>query len=191
VRTAATPQLLAEFGLADDYQGYDVVTTRNFGAATLQGIEFGYRQSLDSYLPGALRGVQLFTNVTSLDVSGPNANDFTTLAPRTITWGVSYNRPRFSLAINVLQNKWVRGAPSAPSGTVPAGAYAFTAPETKIDVSGEYRFSKRFSVYSSIRNVNHSVKRSGIRGPGIPDYAKIDFYQFSDAMITVGVKGQF
>lgn len=190
-RTPATSDLLASFGLTDDYLGYDILTKQNFGSATLQGIEFGYRQSFDRFLPAALRGIQVFGNVTSLAVSGSNADDFSNLAPRTLTWGASYTRARLSLRMNVLQSKWVRGSPNAISATLPSGSYTYTAPETKIDVSAEYRFARWLSIYSSIRNINHSIKRTGTRGPGIPSYAQLDFYQFSNAMLTLGIKGEF
>ena len=191
VRTPATPALLAEFGLTDDYLAYDVLTKRNFGQATIEGVEVGYRQSLSAFLPGWGKGLQIYANVTSLALGGPNADDFSTFSPRDISWGVSYARPRFIGKMNVIQSKWVRGSPNALSASTPGGSYTYTAPQTRIDLSAEYRFTKRFSVYGSIRNLTHSVKRTGTRGPGVPDYAQLDYFQYTGSLFTLGVKGDY
>jgi TonB-dependent receptor len=191
VRSPATPALLAEFGLTDDYLAYDVLTKRNFGRATIDGIEFGYRQSLAAFFPSWGRGIQVYGNVTSLALSGPNAGDFANFSPRDLSWGASYARSRFIGKINVVQSKWVRGSPVAPSAVVPAGSYTYTAPQTRIDLSAEYRFTRTFSIYCSIRNLTHSVKRSGTRGPGIPVYTQLDYFQYTGSLFTLGVKGDF
>ncbi|MEY4688461.1 MAG: hypothetical protein RIR76_2484 [Verrucomicrobiota bacterium] len=191
VRSPATPELLAEFGLTEDYLAYDVLTKRNFGRATIDGVEIAYRQSLVAFFPGWGRGIQLYGNVTSLALSGPNADDFANFSPRDLSWGASYARARFIGKINVVQNKWVRGSPVAPSAVVPAGSYTYTAPQTRIDLSGEYRFAKGFAVYASIRNLTHSVKRTGTRGPGVPDYTQLDYFQYTGSLFTLGVKGDF
>ncbi len=191
VRTPATPALLAEFGLPEDYLAYDVLTKRNFGQASIEGIELGYRQSLAGYLPGWGKGLQIYGNVTSLALGGANANDFNGFSPRDISWGVSYARPRFIAKVNVVQSKWIRGSPVAASATVPAGSYTYTAPQTRVDLSAEYRFTKSFSIYCSIRNLTHSVKRTGTRGPGVPAYAQLDYFQYTGSLFTLGVKGEY
>ena len=129
--------------------------------------------------------------MTSLALGGANADDFANFSPRDISWGVSYARPRFIGKINVVQSKWLRGSPVATSATVPAGSYTYTAPQTRIDLSAEYRFTKSFSVYGSIRNLTHSVKRTGTRGPGVPAYAQLDYFQYTGSLFTLGVKGEF
>ncbi|MSU48190.1 MAG: TonB-dependent receptor [Opitutus sp.] len=191
VRTPATPALLAEFGLTDDYLAYDVLTKRNFGHATIDGVEVGYRQSLAAFLPGWGKGIQAYANVTSLALGGQNADDFANFSPRDISWGLSFARPRFIAKINVIQSKWIRGSPVAASATVPVGSYTYTAPQTRIDLSAEYRFTKWLSVYGSIRNLTHSVKRTGTRGPGVPAYAQLDYFQYTGSLFTLGVKGDY
>jgi TonB-dependent receptor len=191
VRSPATPELLAEFGLTEDYLAYDVLTKRNFGRATIDGVELGYRQSLEAFLPGWGRGIQVYGNVTSLALGGPNADDFANFSPRDLSWGASYARARFIGKINVVQSKWVRGSPVAPSAVVPAGSYTYTAPQTRIDLSSEYRFTRLFSIYGSIRNLTHSVKRTGTRGPGVPAYTQLDYFQYTGSLFTLGVKGDF
>lgn len=191
VRTPATPALLEEFGLTENYLAYDILTKRNFGEASLDGVEVGYRQSLAAFLPGWSNGWHVYGNVTSLALGGANANDFSWFSPRNISWGVSYARPKLIGKINVAQSKYVRKGPVAVSATVPVGTYAFNAPQTRIDLSGEYRFTKRLSVYGSIRNLTHSVERRGTRGPGIPEYAQFDFLIHTGSLFTLGLKGDF
>ena len=191
VRTPATPALLTEFGLTDDYLAYDVLTKRNFGHATIDGVEVGYRQSLAAFLPSWGRGLQAYANVTNLALGGQNADDFANFSPRDISWGLSLARPRFIAKINVIQSKWIRGSPVAASATVPAGSYTYTAPQTRVDLSAEYRFTKWLSVYGSIRNLTHSVKRTGTRGPGVPAYAQLDYFQYTGSLFTLGVKGDY
>lgn len=69
VRDQATPELLANYGLDGDpnYLNYEIATRFNAGDATINGIEFGYRQSL-TFLPRWARGLQLF--VTSHAFAG-------------------------------------------------------------------------------------------------------------------------
>ncbi|MEY4941659.1 MAG: hypothetical protein RIQ93_3394, partial [Verrucomicrobiota bacterium] len=190
VTSAATPELLAEFGLSDDYLDYQIATKRNFGSATLSGYEIGYRQSL-LMLPEWLKEIQFYGNLTGLDLSGPNADNFTNFSPRNLSWGISYVRPRFVGKINVAQTKTMRASPAAASATVPAGSYNIAGPQTRIDLSLEYRFSRPLSAYASVRNLMATPKRNGILAPGAADYTTYNYYQFTGAMFTFGIKGSF
>jgi TonB-dependent receptor len=190
VTSEATPALLEEFGLTDDYIDYQIVTKRNFGAATISGYEVGYRQSL-LFLPDWLKGIQAYGNITGLDLSGPNAESFTNFSPRNISWGLSYVRPNFVGKINVAQTKRIRASPAAASATIPAGSYNVAGPQTRIDLSLEYRLLKSFSVYVSVRNLMAVPKRNGVLAPGAPDYTTYNYYQYTGAMFTFGVKGSF
>ena len=60
-----------------------------------------------------------------------------------------------------------------------------------MDVSLEYRWSKRFSLYGSVRNLTHTAKVQSVRGPGIPDYATVSYFQYTGALVTFGLKGDF
>lgn len=190
-RSAATPALLEEFGLPEEYLEYEIVTKRNFGSASVSGYEVGYRQSL-LFLPDWAQGFQVFGNLTGLDLSGPNAADFTNFSPRNISWGVSFARPRFVAKINVAQTKWIRASPLAASATVPAGSYNTAGPQTRIDVSLDYRFSSRLSVYASVRNLMATPKRNGIVTPTeAPYFVTYPYVQYTGAIFTFGVKGSF
>lgn len=190
-RFPATPEILEENGLSDDYLAYEVITRENFGAATIQGVELAYRQSLAAWLPAFARGVEVYGNATTMSLSGPNAEDFTTFSPHEASAGLSYVHPRFVVKVNVQRSGWIRNAAVAASATVPAGAYNYVAPQTRVDVSAEYRFNRKISLYGSIRNLNHKPKRQAIRGPGIPDYTVMNYYQYTGTLLTLGLKGEF
>jgi iron complex outermembrane receptor protein len=189
-RADATPQLLEEFGLPDEFLDYDIVTQRNAGSASLSGFELGYRQSL-TFLPAWGRGIQIFGNLTCLDLSGADADDFTEFSPRNLNWGVSYARPRFLAKFNVAQTKWVRRSSVNPGATVLPDSYQYRAPQTRLGVSAEYRFSKRVTVYASVKNLLGTPVRNQIYSPGLPGFARPSNYQYVPAEYTFGVKGEF
>jgi iron complex outermembrane receptor protein len=189
-RADATPQLLEEFGLPDEFLDYDIVTQRNAGSASLSGVELGYRQSL-TFLPAWGRGLQLFGNLTGIALSGANAADFSEFSPRNLNWGITYARPRFLVKFNVAQTKWVRRSSVNASASVPADSYQYRAPQTRLGLSAEYRFTKSVTVYASVKNLRGTPVRNQIYSPGLVDYARPSNYQYVPAEYTIGVKGEF
>jgi len=190
----ATSDQLAAVGLpATDVGSYNYVTMQNFGAATIQGIEFSYRQSLAPFVPFWAKGLELFGNVTTQTLSGPNAASFSTFSPHDANWGVSYSLPRFNANINVQQRGWIRESSVAASATEPAGLYNYYMPQTRIDVSAEYRLFKHLSLFGSVRNLNRSPVVQAIRGPGvaIAPYTVPQYWQYIGALYTLGIKGVF
>lgn len=185
-----TPEFMAEFGLGPEYAGYDVVTKRNGGAARITGFEFSYRQEL-LFLPSWARGTHAFVNGTFLSVSGANADDFTNFSPQNVNWGVSYSNSRFVAKFNVARAGRVRSTRVAASATVPPDTYRYIAPQTTVDASVEWKFTPRFSLYASARNLTQSVKYTEDYAPTTPDYARIRVAQRFGAMFTLGVKGEF
>ena len=65
-------------GFGGSYGGYNLITDRNAGTATIQGIELSYQQQL-TFLPGTLRRMSFFANYTRLTTEG----DYGTTGPRT------------------------------------------------------------------------------------------------------------
>jgi len=189
-RVPATVAALSEFGFSDDYLDYDIVTKRNVGAATLSGVELSYRQSLGA-LAAWGKGIQAFANVTLMDLSGPNAADFAGFSPRTIQWGVSYTRPKFSARVNVNQNKWRRNSPTAASATIRPNSYNYFAPQVKVDATVSYMFSRHYAVYFDARNLSGTPQRRGNWSPDTPGYARVDILQYPAAAFTLGIKGDF
>ena len=65
-------------GFGGSYGGYNLITDRNAGTATIQGIELSFQQQL-TFLPGRLKRMSFFANYTRLTTEG----DYGTTGPRT------------------------------------------------------------------------------------------------------------
>jgi iron complex outermembrane receptor protein len=190
VQTPATIELLESFGLNDDYLNYTVVTKANGGNASVKGYEASWRQSLH-FLPSWARGFSMFANATISKVSGPNERDFTPFAHKNLNWGASYARRSFTFRWNVAYAYKVTGAAVAASATVPAGTFAYVAPQITQDWSFDYRFAKRFTLYGGARNWNGANKRTERAGPGTPVWTRPQVYQNFGTLVTLGVRTQF
>ncbi len=189
-RQDATPALLAEFGLGDEYLTYDIVTKRNAGSAAINGLELSYRQSFDQIHPWG-RGLQVYGNITAMRLSGPNKADLTNFVPFTINWGVSYTRSRFRGDVSVSQFNERRIQPGVTSASVTPNSYIYNAGQTKVDASLEFRVKRYLSVYATARNLFAQPLRRGTWSDTIPEYAQVDQYQYTGAMFTLGIKGSF
>lgn len=189
-RSPTTPESLAEMGLSDDYLNYTVVSKRNGGSASLRGIEMEYRQSL-IFLPRWAQEIQLFGNVTAMDLGGPNADDFTGFTKRTGSWGVSLVRPKFNMRFSVNYTGTRRIAKIAESASVAPMTYTQYEPQTRVNLSGSYMFNKYISVYMDIRNLTGDPSNRGNWAPDTPEYARLDLIQYAGAMFTLGIKGRF
>lgn len=189
-RVLATPETLAEFNLPDEYLDYEIVSKRNAGQASITGVEVGYRQSLDVFGAWA-RGLMVFSNLTNMHLSGPDANNFTNFNARSVQQGVVYARKKFSARVSYNHTWYRRRSPTAASATVPPNSYNTYAPQTKVDASVAYMLSKRYTVYADVRNLNAMPQRSGTWAPETPEYARMDQFQFVGAAFTLGVRGDF
>ncbi|MSU48552.1 MAG: TonB-dependent receptor [Opitutus sp.] len=189
-RIPATAETLAEFNLPDEYLSYEIVTKRNAGAAAVTGVETGIKHSFN-YLPPWARGVQVFFNITTMDLSGANADDLARFCPQIVNWGVSLARPKFSVRLAVMNKKWERTAPVAASATVRPSSYNYFAPLTKIDVSAEFRIARKLFLEASVRNLTGRGLVRGTWSPDTPYHARIDQDQFTGALFTLGIKGEF
>ncbi len=189
-RGPATAEQLVDFGLSDDYLGYEIITKRNFGSASIQGIELSWRQSL-YFLPSWAKGFEVFANLTRMRLAGPNALDFTPFSRENFNWGVSYARKNLSVKLNVAHSDIVTGAREAPSASVPVDTFGYVAPQTTADLFFDYRFYRRLSLYGSVRNLTASPKRTLRSAPDTPAYANINQYQYFGTLVTVGVKAEF
>ena len=185
-----TPELLAEYGLSEEYSTYDISTKRNGGEASLTGFEWSYRQALN-FLPGWARGFHVFINGTHISLSGPNADDFTSFSPKNINWGVSYARARFLAKVNVAQSGKVRNGVIASSATIPVGAYRYVGSQTTIDLSAQYKLSKLFTLFGSVRNAGQADRYTLDYAESTPEFARVRVVQRFGAMVSLGVKGEF
>jgi TonB-dependent receptor len=194
VRTRATPELLALYGLGTDpvLLDYDISTSTNAGDANINGIEFGYRQSL-TFLPRWARGLQVFVNATKLDISGSNTADFTGYNPESFAGGINLVRERFSIKGTVSYLGDVRrGAVgvSAANG-IPPNTFNYQAKRTRIGVNAQYSVTKNYSAYVSVVDLGGFVQDQQRYAPDTPDYAKGARWQELGFFTNIGIRGTF
>lgn len=189
VTTAATPALLEQYGLSDDYVGYDLISQFNVGDARVTGVEYAWRQRLE-FLPNWARGVGVFFNGTEMQLSGATTADFSGFTDRTINWGVSLDRPRFSTKLN-----WNYTGPrrqtAVTGANVPAGTYTYLKSRLQIDVNLEWRFSRRLGAYATVRNLTNMSNVTESYAPNTPAYARTRQIDLFGAAYTFGIKGSF
>ena len=193
-RTDATPALLAEMGLSDDYLDYDVITRNNSSdAVALSGIEWSWRQSLKPFagLPTWSRGLQLWVNGTHIRISGAGKDEFSGYSPRILNWGASYASAKLLLKYNVSRIGRQRASLDAVSATTPAGTYQAQDTRMVQDGSIEYRFHRKLALYASIRNLANEPRPLITYSENAPAYTRPRAYNFYGALWTVGVKGTF
>jgi len=189
VTTIATAELLEHYGLSDDYVGSNVVSQFNVGDARVTGLEYAWRQRLE-FLPSWARGVGVFFNGTEMQLSGATTADFSGFTDRTINWGVSLDRPRFSTKLN-----WNYTGPrrqnAVVGANVPAGTYTYLKSRLQIDVHVEWRLSRRFGVYATVRNLTNMSNVTEAYAPHTPAYARTRQIDLFGAAYTFGLKGSF
>ena len=193
-RSDATLALLSEMGLSDDYLDYDVITTTNSAdAVALNGLEWSWRQSLKPFtaLPGWARNVQVWFNGTHLRLSGAGQDDFSGYSPQILNWGASFATAKFLLKYNVSRIGRQRASLDAVSSTTPAGTYQAQDTRMVMDGSIEYRFHKKFALYTSVRNLANEPRPLITYSPNAPAYTRPRTYTFYGALWTIGVKGTF
>lgn len=191
----ATPALLAFYNLPDDpiYLNYDIVTRFNAGDAKIIGYEASYKQSL-LFLPDWARGVAVFANVTKLELSGSNTADFTGFVPETYSGGIELVRPRYYVKLNFTFQGETRASAVGVSvaNGVPEGTYNYQGERLRVALSASYSFSKYFSVFGSITDIDGRLDVVNRRYPdSAAEYTKDRRRQELGATITLGLKGTF
>ena len=189
VSTPATLEMLNEFGLSDDYLGYDLVTRRNVGRARVSGMEANFRKGL-TFLPSWARGVQVFANATDLHLEGSTIADFSTFVRRNINWGMSLNRRLVSANLNWNYRGRERRA-LITGANIPAGTYEYVAPRLMLDLSLELRLSRRLALYLTGRNLTNVSTDRERYAKDSPYYARRVQTGEAGAFYSLGLKGEY
>jgi iron complex outermembrane recepter protein len=182
-----------EFMLADNYV---LRRWENVGDATLDGFEMSYRQDL-LFLPRWLQLTQVWVNYTHLKVGGENAEDFVGFSPDSLSAGLNYIRPRFSVRLTAAyQAETKRSAVVVTPGTsaeafIPQSTYEYQAAYTRYGISGEYALNKKLSLYMNWSDVFAEDRLVYRRAPDTPDFAQTYQRYVSPSYIVLGVKGRF
>ncbi len=190
VVTPATPELLAQYDLDPTlFQGFNISTKANVGDARVSGMEFNYSQQL-TFLPAWARGVSVFANGTALHLQGSTVGDFNAFVPKNGAWGVSLNRPRYTIML-----KWIYRADqrlTLRTGTgVPAADYQWLQGTLKLDVNAEYRLRKAVALFVNARNLTNEPYVLQYHAEGTPSYARQYNTQNFGVQFALGLKGSF
>jgi TonB-dependent receptor len=166
----ATDELLSPYGIDPavygEALGYVVSTTRNVGSARVTGAEFDYRQNL-TFLPHWARGLTVFGNLTAQHLQGSSDASFSGFVGRTINWGVTLSRERFTLRLAVNLRGTVKQGSVSNAGAE-AGTYTYLLPRNSADFGAEYRLTRKLSLFVTGRNVNEAVDDTAKYGPHTP-----------------------
>jgi iron complex outermembrane receptor protein len=190
--TAATPELLEQFGLESDPSllTYQINTRTNAGDAEIDGLELSYRQTL-TFLPRWARGFQVFVNYTKLKLAGNNSSDFSGYNPQTISGGVNFLRGRFGIKTTISHLDDIRTGAVAASATVAPNTFNYQAKRTRVGVNATYSISRRYSLYASVVDWGGFVQDLQRYSPTTPDYAKPTRWQELGFYLNVGIRGTF
>jgi len=192
LRTPATPELLALYGLEQDSSllNYSVSTRINAGDAKLTGVEFGYRQSL-TFLPHWARGLQVFVTATKLKVQGSSTSDFVGFAPEVFSGGINLIRPRFYIKANYSYQAETRGAAFPSSATIPVGTFDYQGEVSRLALSVQYALSRRVALYAALTDLLPVSQYLRRYAPQTPEYARTVRAQALNSYTTIGIKGSF
>ncbi len=173
----------AEFGQ------HQVLTNYNIpGTVRMDGIDFNYKQAL-TFLPEWARGLQVFVNGSAQHKTGDVTRSFNGVT-RMANWGVTYARDRLSLRMNWNLRPHEQGAPVIGRGIAPE-TYIWSKERLYTDLNGDYRLTRRFSIFFSARNLFDTPEGSERIGPSTPSNARLIQYVEYGALWTLGVKGTF
>ncbi len=192
VRTAATPELLEQYGLEGDPSllTYEISTRTNAGDAEIDGLELTYRQSL-TFLPHWARGFQVFVNYTKLNLGGNNASDFSGYNPKSISGGVNFLRGRFAIKTTVSHLGDVRTTAVAASATVAPNTFNYQKKRTRVGVNATYSLTRRYSLYASVVDWGGFVQNLQRFSPTTPEYARPTRWQELGFYTNIGIRGSF
>ncbi|MEY2880011.1 MAG: hypothetical protein RLZZ15_2391, partial [Verrucomicrobiota bacterium] len=192
VTTAATPELLEQYGLESDPSllTYRISTRTNAGDAKIDGLEMSYRQSL-TFLPTWARGFQAFVNYTKLNLSGSNTADFSGYNPKTIGGGLNFVRGRIALKSTISILGDVRTGLNAVSATIPADTYSYQKKRTRIGVNATYSLTRRYSLYASVVDWGGFTQNLQRYAANTPEYARPTRWQELGFYTNIGVRGTF
>ncbi len=191
VRTAATPELLALYGVpsSESYFNYDIVTRGNGGDARIKGFEFSYKQAL-TFLPSWASGVQVFLNYTKNSLSGSATSDFAQFNPKVMSWGASLVRPRYILKFTMAQQGETRRSATSTPGT-----YNYQGAIDRDTIAGEYQITKNLSVYAQITDLLTGGYKDKVliydQSNNTPKHVRLDRMIDHGIALAVGIKGQF
>jgi len=193
----ATPELLAELGLGNEWLTYippgetepvptPIFTTINAGDAKVRGIELNFNQQL-TMLPEWARGFSVYANGTWLSLDGSSAADFNEFIKQTGNWGVTFARGPLDIKL-----KWnYRGGQQIEPLTPPYEGWFYFDSRTFLDLNIEYRFSRRLTAFLNGRNIRNKPQERLMMDGRLPVHAQHERREEFGVQWALGVKGTF
>ncbi|MBI5381599.1 MAG: TonB-dependent receptor [Opitutae bacterium] len=197
-------------GFNGDYAGYTWNKTSNVGGAHVRGIELNYSQQY-TFLPGILRGLGTYANITLLQTKGDfggvtTVTQLANFTPRTMNAGLTFKG--YGLSLRLLANYRgetymgsIRVSGSAPAETNSIygrtsggiiGIHTFdyyNRARLQFDLKTEYTINRIYSVYLDVFNLTNGwnfervVKAFDFESPWTAQRTGIAF--------SAGVKARF
>jgi TonB-dependent receptor len=186
LNTIATPELLNQFGIEDVYVGWTLQSTINVGTSKVNGVEANYTQPL-TFVPYVGKYLSTFANMTKIKLDGPNETDFSGFIPESASVGLTYSRNPI-----VFVARWnYRGRERRGVSTVVPNGFDYLLPFPSVDLSLEYQFSKRITLFVNSRNALNAAREYERHGDVTPLYAR--YYRSSPVGVqnAIGIKGTF
>lgn len=175
-------QIAAEaLGLGNEYPGYVFTTTTNAGGVRVEGLELEYRQML-TFLPNALRGFGVFASYSTNRFNDPVIRAAVTGGQPTTgsgALGLTFHRNHFNAAARA----------SYRPETESLENNAIEPSLIRVNVSADYQFSPRLTVFMSARNLTNALAFNS-RNMGTPGTTARNTYRQHGVSWVLGVKGR-
>lgn len=171
-------------GFGGLYEGYNWVTSRNFGSATIEGFELNYSQVVRGW-PKPFGRLSVFANYTRLRTAGEYGAGVAELAlfvPTTANAGVTWNFGRFEARIAGHRNGGFLRAYNAN----PVVRQRNSAVDTW-DVNTQFTVNPRLRLFADVRNVFNDWSYWFTNG----DLRRVKQSEVFGTRISAGVSGRF
>ncbi|MCX6950752.1 MAG: TonB-dependent receptor, partial [Verrucomicrobia bacterium] len=188
----ATPEFLAGIGLGEEFVDYQVNAPGNVnGIAHINGWEVAIDSPLSAFISHPFaKAFRVSANTTIVTVSGPAEADFRGFTPKNINWGFNYTRNPLTLFA-----KWTlvgkKRVGTIAAGNIGAAGWNYQQERLRLDLSGDYRLTRRTSFYFTIRNVFNNRDQNESYALGTPRYVKFSAEGEYGVNFQLGLKGSF
>ena len=171
-------------GFDGQFGGFTLNSTYNGGAADVEGWEFNYSQQL-TFLPKPFNGLGIFANYTTLRTTGTYAEGARALAgfvPKTANAGASFRWRKLEARASWRYT-------SAYLRSYNANIYQQNSfrPVENIDLSMQYKFSRKFAFYIDAINVTNNWPQN-FTGT---DESRVTFADDYGVRYNIGFTGRF
>jgi len=187
----------SELGLESRYVGWTVSSLENGGDAAISGAEFNLVRPL-TFLPGIARFFTVKANGTMIHLSGENTPDFRGFISKSGNLSLSYNRSPIVLNMNLNYRGRQKGtsitSPAAQTGAqygVGTGFFEYYEPRFNLDLSAEYKLTKRFNIFAGVRNILNQEQVIQRYSQDSAAYSRGFRHEEFGVNYSLGVKGRF